>query len=45
MGGGDGGPDEMLVADGHVEGCNGAGDEEPSDIDPASAMVFFVGEA
>ena len=31
MGGGDGGADKMLVTKGNVEGCDGAGHEEPSD--------------
>lgn len=39
----------MLVAEGDVEGCDGAWNEEPSDDDVASAvfkdMVFPGGEA
>ena len=42
VGGWDGGADEMLVAEGDVEGCDGAGYEELSDNNVALAVIKDV---
>lgn len=39
MGGGNSGADEVLIAEGDVEGCDGAGDEEPSNDNAMSAVI------